>query len=159
MPVWPNIYSLEVLSYGNTPIQTTGESGLNKMPLSLTEPGLGERCGKGVGSEVTEHYSRGFLAGGGSVRPRYAVFSASILLLYFCLPPRTRSRRTPDTWQGARRPLSRKYNFTILTNKMNQSILQHRMFIMKTQQLWNHLMQGKVVPQLVNCYWYRVTLY
>jgi hypothetical protein len=46
MPVWPNIYALELLSYGNTSIQTTGESGVNKMHLSLTEPGLGERCGK-----------------------------------------------------------------------------------------------------------------
>lgn len=44
---------------------------------------------------VTEQYSRGFLVGGGSVRPRYGLFSASNLRLYFCLPPRTRSRRTP----------------------------------------------------------------
>lgn len=44
---------------------------------------------------VTEQYSRGFLVGGGSVKPRYGLFSVSNLRLYFCLPPRTRSRRTP----------------------------------------------------------------
>lgn len=42
-----------------------------------------------------EQHSRGFLVGGGSVRPRYGLFSVSSLRLYFCLPPRTRSRRTP----------------------------------------------------------------
>lgn len=42
-----------------------------------------------------QQYSRGFLVGGGSVRPRYGLFSVSSLRLYFCLPPRTRSRRTP----------------------------------------------------------------
>lgn len=42
-----------------------------------------------------EQYSRGFLVGGGSVKPRYGLFSVSNLRLYFCLPPRTRSRRTP----------------------------------------------------------------
>lgn len=42
-----------------------------------------------------QQYSRGFLVGGGSVRPRYGLFSASSLRLYFCRPPRTRSRRTP----------------------------------------------------------------
>lgn len=44
---------------------------------------------------VMEQYSRGFLVGGGSVRPKYGLFSVSNLRLYFCLPPRTRSRRTP----------------------------------------------------------------
>lgn len=44
---------------------------------------------------VMEHHLRGFLVGGGSVKPRYGLFSESSLRLYFCLPPRTRSRRTP----------------------------------------------------------------
>lgn len=40
-------------------------------------------------------YLHGFLAGCTSWGFRYGLFSASILRLYFCRPPRTLSRRTP----------------------------------------------------------------
>ncbi len=57
--------------------------------------GRGGAASKGDNKLVIEQYSRGFLVGGGSVKPRYGLFSESNLRLYFCLPPRTRSRRTP----------------------------------------------------------------
>lgn len=38
----------------------------------------------------------GFLGGRASCGFRYGLLSASIRRLYFCLPPRTRSRRTPE---------------------------------------------------------------
>lgn len=70
----------------------TGQTVLPVLPACW--PG---RAGAAAGDNglVTEQYSRGFLVGGGSVKPRYGLFSVSNLRLYFCLPPRTRSRRTP----------------------------------------------------------------
>ena len=47
------------------------------------------------GSQTPGLYLHGFLAGWTSWGFRYGLFSASILRLYFCRPPRTLSRRTP----------------------------------------------------------------
>lgn len=77
--------------------------------LPACRPGRGGTTEVGDNGLVTEQYSRGFLVGGGSVKPRYGLFSASSLRLYFCLPPRTRSRRTPVMEGKIMRSLIIKY--------------------------------------------------
>lgn len=57
------------------------------------EPVKEEICSRCVCQWVLLH---GFLGGRASCGFRYGLLSASIRRLYFCLPPRTLSRRTPE---------------------------------------------------------------